>query len=173
MKKSLIIIASIFCFALLILIINSSKSRENRTEILLVQEKPNMSDKVNLTDQEWKEKLTEEEYYVLRKKGTERAFTGKYDKFYEEGNYYCAGCGNLLFTSETKYNSGSGWPSFYQPATDKSVETEKDNTFGMTRIEVHCAKCGGHLGHVFEDGPPPTGLRYCINSVSLRFQKRD
>lgn len=129
-------------------------------------------EKITLTEEEWKEKLTEEEFYVLRKSGTERAFTGKYDKHYKEGTYTCSGCSNPLFSSKTKYNSGSGWPAFYAPIKESNIKEIKDNSHGMTRIEVRCAKCDGHLGHVFEDGPrEKTGLRYCINSISLDFDE--
>ncbi len=131
-----------------------------------------MERKINKSDSEWRKILSEEQFYVLRENGTERAFTGKYDKFFEDGNYYCAACGNLLFNSKTKYNSGSGWPSFYDFADEGSIITAADNSFGMERDEISCAKCGGHLGHVFEDGPPPTGLRYCINSISLNFEPK-
>jgi len=120
----------------------------------------------------WKEKLTSEQYYVLREKGTESPFTGKYYKSKENGVYICAGCENLLFISDTKFNSGSGWPSFYAPISDTSIVEHSDKTHGMIRIEVTCAVCSGHLGHVFNDGPKPTGLRYCINSVSLGFVKK-
>lgn len=124
------------------------------------------------SEQEWKEELTEEEYRVLREKGTERPFTGKYDKFYENGDYNCAGCGMLLFTSETKYDSGCGWPAFYDVQDSTKIKYIRDTSFGMIRTEVVCAGCGGHLGHVFEDGPrDKTGLRYCINSVSLDFKE--
>jgi peptide-methionine (R)-S-oxide reductase len=123
------------------------------------------------TDKEWREKLSPEAYRVLREKHTERPFTGKYYRHKESGAYVCAGCGNPLFGSGTKYESGTGWPSFFSPIADGSVLTETDASLGMTRTEVHCARCGGHLGHVFEDGPAPTGLRYCINSVSLDFRK--
>lgn len=126
-----------------------------------------MSDKVQKTEAQWKAELTPEQYRVLREKGTERAFTGAFHDSKEPGTYLCAGCGNELFSSETKYDSGSGWPSFYQPIAPSKVETETDVGHGMVRTEVHCAKCGGHLGHVFPDGPKPTGQRFCINSVSL------
>lgn len=122
-------------------------------------------------DAQWRAKLTPEQYRILRKKGTEPAFTGQYWNHKGEGMYLCAACGTELFESETKYDSGSGWPSFYAPADDSHVETEVDRSFGMKRIEVHCANCGGHLGHVFEDGPQPTGLRYCINSAALSFEE--
>ncbi|HEY3783259.1 MAG TPA: peptide-methionine (R)-S-oxide reductase MsrB [Fimbriimonadaceae bacterium] len=129
--------------------------------------------KVEKNEQDWKEALTPEQYHVLREKGTERAFTGKYWNLKDDGTYLCAGCGTELFNSETKFDSGCGWPSFYDGLDkDKIVETV-DNTFGMQRVEVTCAKCGGHLGHVFPDGPRPTGLRYCINSASLDFKKRE
>lgn len=117
---------------------------------------------------DWKEKLTPEQYRVLREKGTERAFTGAYWDDHEPGKYLCAGCGAELFKSDDKFESGSGWPSFTRPAAPRAVETERDSTHGMERVEVHCRACGGHLGHVFQDGPMPTGERYCINSLSLK-----
>lgn len=119
----------------------------------------------------WKEKLSEEAYRILRLKGTERPFTGKFHAHFEKGRYVCAGCGNPLFHSETKFDAGCGWPSFYEPADEKAVEEALDRSHGMVRTEVHCSQCGGHLGHVFTDGPLPTGLRYCINSASLEFEK--
>lgn len=132
-------------------------------------EKGQSMDPKTTTEAQWKEKLTPEQYRVLRQKGTERAFTGIYDEFFEPGTYVCAACGAELFDSDTKYNSGCGWPAFYN-FLDGAIEEHPDNSFGMVRTEVACARCGGHLGHVFNDGPPPTGLRYCINSTSLLFQ---
>ena len=121
---------------------------------------------------EWKKKLTPMQYAVLREKATERAFTGEYWDHHEKGTYKCAGCGTELFESDTKFDSGCGWPSFFQPKEEANVEEASDTTHGMVRTEVLCAKCGGHLGHVFDDGPNPTGLRYCINSASLAFEKK-
>jgi peptide-methionine (R)-S-oxide reductase len=125
--------------------------------------------KVALTEAEWREKLTPEQYHVLREKGTERPFTGPLTFNHESGSYHCAGCGALLFMSGAKFDSGCGWPSFVIPADSRAIAEHEDNSFGMHRIEVACAQCGGHLGHVFPDGPGPTGLRYCINSASLSF----
>jgi len=130
-------------------------------------------EKMKKTEEEWRKELTPEQYHVLREKGTERAFTGALYQNHEDGTYHCAGCGAELFQSDTKYESGSGWPSFYNPAESDAVETHEDTSFGMRRIEVTCARCGGHLGHVFPDGPRPTGLRYCINSASLSFKKQE
>ena len=127
---------------------------------------------VQKTEQEWKEALSPEAFRVLRKHGTERAGTSPLDKNYESGTYLCAGCGEPLFTSETKYNSGTGWPSFYKPI-EGAVDTTVDRTLFMVRTEVHCSNCGGHLGHVFGDGPRPTGQRYCMNGVSLEFVPED
>lgn len=128
--------------------------------------------KIEKTDAEWKKELTDEQFHVLREKGTERAFTGKYYKNHQKGIYKCAGCGTELFSSETKFESGSGWPSFYQPVKPGMVETQGDDSHNMQRIEALCPVCGGHLGHVFDDGPAPTGKRYCINSASLKFEEK-
>lgn len=131
-----------------------------------------MVKKVIKTEQEWKKILSPVEYYVMRKKGTEPPFTGKYYKHFEKGIYVCAACENPLFTSEAKYDSGSGWPSFCEPIDVTNIEMEMDYSHGMERMEVKCASCGSHLGHIFDDGPHPTGKRYCINSVSLKFISR-
>jgi peptide-methionine (R)-S-oxide reductase len=122
-------------------------------------------------EKDWKKILTDEQYKILRKKGTEPPFTGKYLKNKEDGTYVCAACGNPLFSSKTKFDSGSGWPSFWEAIEKENVELKSDYSFGMDRIEVLCRKCGGHLGHVFDDGPKPTGKRYCINSASLNFKQ--
>jgi peptide-methionine (R)-S-oxide reductase len=129
-----------------------------------------MKEKIQKSDKEWAEILTPEQYNVLRKKGTEMPFTGKLLHVKEKGIFKCAGCGQPLFESETKFNSGTGWPSFYKPISQDAVEEHIDKTHGMIRTEVLCSRCGGHLGHVFNDGPAPTGQRYCMNSISLEFE---
>jgi len=129
------------------------------------------SSKVTLSEAEWKKILPDDVYNIARLKGTERPWTSKFEKFDEKGTYYCAVCGNALFRSDTKFESGCGWPSFYEPISKSSIIYIPDNTLGMSRTEVECGRCKAHLGHVFDDGPPPTGLRYCINGVVLDFEK--
>ena len=129
-----------------------------------------MSDKLDKSEAEWKRELSPEAFEVLRRKGTERAFTGAYWDCHESGTYLCAGCGNELFSSDTKYESGTGWPSFFAPLSPISVATESDVSHGMTRTEVVCARCGGHLGHLFDDGPAPTRQRFCMNSAALKLR---
>jgi len=131
-----------------------------------------MKDKIQKSEQEWKQELTPEQFHICREKGTERPFTGEYNDTKDKGVYKCVACGNALFDSSTKFDSGTGWPSFYQPMDPESVATESDRSYGMARTEVKCSSCGAHLGHVFPDGPRPTGMRYCINSVSLKLDKK-
>ena len=131
-----------------------------------------MAEKIEKTEAEWRKLLTPEQYRVLREKGTERPFTGEYEDVTTPGLYKCAACGQELFLSDSKFDSGCGWPSFFQPADADNVDSHEDNSFGMRRVEVTCSRCGGHLGHVFPDGPRPTGLRYCINSVSLKLEPK-
>lgn len=144
---------------------------ENKTITLMKNGKMVETQTVVKTDADWKKALTPEQYYILRQQGTERAFTGKYDHIFDKGLYVCAACGNDLFASDAKYNSGCGWPAFFQPVSSNNVQFLDDRSHGMVRTEVRCAKCGGHLGHVFNDGPKPTGIRFCINSGSIELKK--
>lgn len=128
--------------------------------------------KIDKTDEQWRAELTPEQFFILREKGTERPFSGEYNDFKKEGVFKCSGCGQALFDSRAKYESGSGWPSFFEPAITSAIDEHRDTSHGMVRVEVTCANCGGHLGHVFPDGPRPTGQRYCINSISLKFEDK-
>jgi peptide-methionine (R)-S-oxide reductase len=159
-------------FAISTLIIFSCNVKSQNNTNMSVQNKKSGYE-VNKSDDEWKQILTPVEFQILREKGTEYAFTGEYFNHKEKGTYVCAGCGNELFTSESKYDSGCGWPSFYEPLSEEKVGEFEDRSHGMVRTEIVCNKCGGHLGHVFPDGPKPTGLRYCVNSASLDFNKEE
>jgi peptide-methionine (R)-S-oxide reductase len=170
MKTILAVLIALFC-------LQSCYSQNDQNKATKMDNKNNPAysrtdnAKVVMKEDEWKNILSPEVYDVARKKGTERPYTSKYENFKEVGTYYCAACGNALFKSDTKFDSGCGWPSFYEPISKGSIIYLPDNTIGMKRTEVECGRCKSHLGHVFEDGPPPTGLRYCINGVVLDFDK--
>lgn len=159
-----------FTYFLIFVIVSScTTANQNNNTLQTMDNQDKATLKVEKTEEEWKQQLTPMQYYVLRQKGTERPFTGAYWNKKDVGNYHCAGCNTLLFTSKTKYDSGCGWPSFYEAHNNDQILMRSDFSHGMSRVEILCASCEGHLGHVFEDGPPPTGIRYCVNSESMIF----
>lgn len=171
LKKSKLIIITFVVFGVIAMYNNIVSQTTKETDLKKEKKEliPNADGKIVLTDDEWRERLSEEEYHILREGGTERGGTGKLYHNKADGKYICAACGYELFSSDTKYDSGSGWPAFFKPSSDSSIAEKNDNSLGMSRIEVRCSRCGSHLGHMFDDGPNPTGLRYCVNSASLNF----